>query len=263
MKASTVALFAGAALALAPISPTHAADAPAAPAPRAAPTMPAPTVDAEAVQAMDKMSAFLRTLNAFELTTDTTIDLVTNSGQTVQIGGQGVYKVRRPDRFSIQVNSDRRNRSYIYDGKQFTMYAPGLDVYATRDAPATIRETLDLMWDKYRIPVPLEDLFRWGDPKESRKDKLQSGYRVGDATVNGVATDQYAFREGEIDWQVWIQKGAQPLPLKLVITDRTDPANPSYIARLSWRLNPTLSDTDFVFQPKKTDKPIRLTQFEQ
>ena len=40
--------------------------------------------------------------------------------------------------------------------------------------------------------------------------------RSAPATIDGVATDHYAFREADVDWEVWIQKGDQPLPRKLV-----------------------------------------------
>ena len=79
------------------------------------------------------------------------------------------------------------------------------------------------------------------------------------ATLDGVKTTQYAFREGQIDWQVWIQQGDQPLPRKVVIVDRRDPAGPAYIARLTWTLNPPLSDADFAFRPGENATRIRLT----
>jgi hypothetical protein len=62
-----------------------------------------------------------------------------------------------------------------------------------------------------------------------------------------VKTNHYAFREGLIDWQIWIQQGDQPLPRQVVIVDRRDKTDPSYIAQLAWTLNPPLTDADFAF----------------
>ncbi|MCR5880806.1 DUF2092 domain-containing protein [Phenylobacterium sp. J367] len=94
----------------------------------------------------------------------------------------------------------------------------------------------------------------------TRADALTSGYLVGVETIDGVKTSHFAFREDHIDWQVWIQQGDQPLPRKVVIVDRRDPTHPSYIARLSWTLNPTLTDAAFAAaRPPKDAKRIRIT----
>jgi hypothetical protein len=39
-----------------------------------------------------------------------------------------------------------------------------------------------------------------------------------------------------------------------VIVDRNDPAKPTFIARLSWTLNPAFTDADFAFVPDANAK---------
>ena len=230
-----------------------------APKPAAAPAARARgEIEPEAVQALQKMSAYLGTLQAFEVRSQTSLDVVTVADQRVQLDGVVTYKVRRPDGFVIDVDSDLKKRRFIYDGKKFTVLAPKLDFYAQADAPPTIRETLNQIFDRFGISLPLEDLFRWNDPSSARSDQLQAGFKVGTATIDGAETDQYAFREADVDWQVWIRRGDQPVPLKVVIVDRTDPANPAYTARLSWNVAPTLTAADFVFAPDKDAKQIKL-----
>lgn len=204
------------------------------------------------------MSAYLQTLSAFELTSQTSLDVVTANGQRIQLDGVVRYKVRKPNAFVIDVASDTWNRKFIYNGKEFTLYAPTQDYFATWPAPATIQATIADVENRFGISLPLEDLFRWSGPGGDRAETLDAGYMVGTATLDGVKTNQYAFREGDIDWQVWIQQGGQPLPRKLVIVSRKDPAGPAYIARLTWTLNPTLSDEDFAFRPGKDAKRIRI-----
>jgi len=209
------------------------------------------------------MGAYLKTLTAFQLTSVASLDLVTNDDERVQVDGVANYKVRRPDGFVIQVDTDLKKRTFFYNGKEFTVFAPELGFYATAPAPPTIRQTLDVLWQKFGISLPLEDLFRWSDPDNKRAETLTSGFVVGPATIDGVATDQYAFREGDIDWQIWIQHDGPPLPRKLVIIDRTDPARPAYSARLTWNVNPTLTANDFEFHPGPDAKAIRLTMVGQ
>jgi hypothetical protein len=215
-------------------------------------------VDPKSLEALRRMSAFLQSLPAFALTSDASIDLVLRDGQKVQIDGVARYKIRRPAGFVIDVDTSMKDRRFFYDGKVFTVLAPKLGYYATVPAPATNRQVLDVLWTKYGIALPLEDLFRWSDPAGSR-DTPQSGFLVGSSTVDGVATDHYAFREKTFDWQVWIQQGDQPIPRKVVIVDRTDPAAPTYTARLTWDLSPALSADDFTYRPGNEAKAIRLS----
>ncbi|MFL6761505.1 MAG: DUF2092 domain-containing protein [Sphingomicrobium sp.] len=234
-------------------------------------TMPKPGMNApvtnegiiedEAVDALRQMSAYLMKANTLQVTSLGSLDAVTNNGQRIQLDGTTTYKIRRPG-FVIDYRSDIKNRRFIYDGKTFTVYSPTLGYYASAPAPGTNREVLDTIYNKFGISLPLEDLFRWADPSNAeRLQALQSAYDVGTATIDGVETDHYAFREGDVDWEVWIQQGDQPLPRKLVIVDRNDPAKPTFIARLSWQVNPVLSDADFTFVPDANAKRIQLANY--
>lgn len=251
------ALVVGAVLTFVLGTAAQAADAPpAASAPAAA---SASTVQPAALGALKKMSDYLNTLKAFQITTRTSLDLVTADGQLLQVNGGATYKLRRPDGFVIDVKSDVKDRTFFYDGKEFTVYAPELGYYATVAAPPTIGETLAKLYTKFGLVLPLEDLFRWGDATDTGDDVLDSGFEVGPSMIDGVATDHYAFREGKIDWQIWIQKGDQPLPRKIVIVDRSDPAAPAYSALLEWNLTPSFGADEFDFKPAKDAKPVRLT----
>jgi hypothetical protein len=215
------------------------------------------------VQALARMSAYLGTLSAFEIKADTSFELILDDGQRLTLDGVNRYTVRRPDGFVIETTTDRKVRKLVYDGKSLTLYAPKLGYYATVPAPPTIRETLDRAYDRYGLTVPLEDLFRWSDPNRGRSELLKSAMVVGAATVDGVECDQYAFREGDIDWQIWIQKGDKPAPRKVVIVDRLDSAHPQYTAKLDWNLAPQLAGDAFAFRAEKGAQPIRLATVTQ
>ncbi|MFC3079972.1 DUF2092 domain-containing protein [Phenylobacterium terrae] len=222
----------------------------------------APAVEPEALQALQRMSAYLGTFSNFTVEIDADIDVVMDDGERVQLDEQVVYKVRRPTGMVVQTSSPRRERHVIYDGKQLTVYAPRQGYYATVDAPPTIRETLDAVADQYGITLPLVDLLRWSEPDSYRPSMLKAGYHVGPAIVEGVETDHYAFREGDLDWQIWIEKGDKPVPRKVVIVDNIDEARPAYVGRLTWNAAPQFTAQDFAFKPGKDAKAIVLVTFE-
>lgn len=232
-------------------------------APAAAQTPTSDDIDPQAVEALKRMSAFLGTLSAFELKADGAFDLVLDDGQKLQFGEQSVFKVRTPNGFVIERTGDYKQRRFTYDGKQLTVYSPRLGFYAQTAAPPTIRETLSAVSDRYGIELPLTDLFRWSQPDGGRVDQLREAFYVGPATVDGALTDHYAFREPDVDWQIWIARGDAPVPRKVVIVDRTDDAAPQYAATLSWNLKPSFTPATFTFEPPKGATPIKLTALKQ
>jgi len=217
-------------------------------------------IEDAAVQALKDMSNYLMQAKTLQISTQGSLDVVTGDGQRIQLDGATTYKIRRPG-FVIDYVSDMKSRRFIYDGKSFTVYSPKLGYYASVPAPATNREVLDTIYKKFGISLPLEDLFRWGDGSNADRIKaLKSAYDVGPATIDGVVTEHYAFREPNVDWEVWIQKD-QPLPRKLVIVDRSDPSRPTFISRLAWQVNPTFTDADFAFVPDANAKRIQLATY--
>lgn len=250
------------ALALLAAGPASGATQAQTAAPAAAQAAPASEVDPGSVAALKQMSAYLTSLNTIQITSEGSLDVVDGDGQRIQMDGVINYKIRRPDGFVIDYVSDAKSRRFIYDGKNLTVFAPKLGFYATVDAPPTIRATLDRAYDNFGIKLPLEDLFLWADPSIDRASSLTSGYYVGTATLEGVSTKHYAFRQKDLDWEIWIQQGDQPLPRKIVIVDRSQAAMPTFIARLQWKVNPPLTDADFAFVPDADDTQIEMAVYQ-
>jgi hypothetical protein len=211
---------------------------------------PAPSVEPAAIEALKSMGAYLRGLKAFQVDTVTTDEDVLDDGQKIQYQGSIKALARIPDGLLVEVSNDRYERTWVYDGKSFTLFARRPNVYATIDAPPTIGKLAELLDDKYGFSVPLEDLFLWGSPGWEPAG-ITSAMDVGPSVVEGVTCEQYAFRQADVDWQVWIQRGDFPLPRRLVITTRTDEARPQHTAVYTWNLAPSFNDAAFAFEPPK------------
>ena len=161
--------------------------------------------------ALQGMGAYLRTLKSFQVEVATTDEDVLDDGQKIQYAGTTSILARMPNGLRAEVANDRRERMYLYDGKTFTLFAKRLNFYATVPAPPTVGQLADTLDEKYDVTVPIVDLFRWGTPGWSTDD-IKGAMDVGPSTVEGVTCQQYAFRQDDIDWQIWIQKGDHPLP---------------------------------------------------
>ena len=220
---------------------------------------PVPKIDPVAIDALNKLGAYLRTLKSFQVKADITSDDVLDDGQTIQWSKKVDLVAVRPNRMRVEVDGDDGHRFFFFDGKNFTMYGQVVNYYATVPAPATIAKLADDLDEKYGIELPLADLFKWGTPDSDVK-KIEGAIDVGPATVDGVTCEQYAFHEKDIDWQIWIQLGDFALPRKLVIRTLTDDAKPQHSELLTWNLAPSYSEDAFTFDPPPSAQRITIEQ---
>jgi hypothetical protein len=219
----------------------------------------APPMEQDAIAAVSRMATYLRTLQDFEIRANTTIDEVAaDNGQKLQFGGTTLYRVHRPNSFLVQTRTDRRHRDFYYNGSEFTVYSPRMKFYATAPAPATIIETVNLLEERYDIQLPLTNLFTWGTEQGPDLTNITSADHIGYARINGADTDQYAFRQGAYDWQIWIERGERPLPRKFVITTREEEGQPQYVAELSWNLHPHFTASTFTYRPAADARRIQF-----
>jgi hypothetical protein len=215
----------------------------------------APAVDPDAVDAVKKMGAYLRTLKVFQVHGDITHDDVLEDGLIVQSNSKVDMLALKPDRMRVEVVSDEKHRLYLYDGKTFTAWGRLTNYYATVPAPPTIPELFKQVQEKFDIDLPLIDLFKWGT-NEDDINKIKTAIDAGPTTVEGVTCEQYVFHQEGVDWQIWIQLGDYPLPRRLVITTLTDEARPQHTINLAWNLAPSFNDGAFVFDPPPDAKRI-------
>jgi hypothetical protein len=217
--------------------------------------------DSEAIAALDKMGRFLRGLKTFSLTAQTATDEILDTGQKLQFGGTLNIHVQAPSRLRIDVASDLRDRQYFYDGKSVTLFAQRVNYYATFPAPPTIRETLEVADERYGLEFPLADLFFWGTDKGGVSD-IRQAIHIGEARIGDSECDHYAFRQKDVDWQIWIEKSQTPLPRKLVITTTSERSQPQYVAVLQWNLKPKFDQAVFTFVPSKEAMKIAVQTVE-
>jgi hypothetical protein len=230
----------------------HAQTAPAGAAPPAA-----NAVDPASIQALKDMGAFLQSLKRFHVATEVTGERVLADGQKLQHTATAKMDVERPNRIRARMQSARSEREIIYDGKTVTLFTPAQKYYSTVEFTGTIGELIDKLEERFGVEMPLSDLFLFGTPA-APLDKLESAMNAGQDFIDDDLCDHYAFRQGKIDWQIWITTGSKPLPRKVVITNRADEARPQSVSLIDWNLKPTFKDSVFKFTPPKGATKIEI-----
>lgn len=236
-------------VALAPAQAQTAAAGTAAPAANA--------VDPMAIQALKDMGAHLQTLRRFQVSTELTGERVLADGQKLQHSATADMDVQRPNRIRVRMSSARSERELFYDGKAVTLFTPALNYFSRVEMVETLDGLVKQLQERFGVELPLSDLFMWGTPA-APIDRIQSAMNAGQDFVGNDLCDHYAFRQGAIDWQIWITTGSKPLPRKVVITNRADEARPQSVSLITWNLKPAFNDAVFRFNPPKGSKAVEL-----
>ncbi|PZR50738.1 MAG: hypothetical protein DI537_57595, partial [Stutzerimonas stutzeri] len=135
--------------------------------------------------------------------------------------------------------------------------APRIGYYASFAAPPSIGLLLDKARTDYGIELPLADLFTWGSDQTVRS-RVKEAMVIRPEHVGDRTCMHYAFRQEAVDWQLWVEEGDKPLPCKLVITDKTDPAMPQYVAVLHWKPDVAPTKEELAFRPPDSAKRITI-----
>jgi hypothetical protein len=212
-------------------------------------------IDPQATAILKKSIDYISALKAFSVDTTSTIEMVLTSGQKIQFDNAAVASVQRPDKLVARRKGDLVNQTFYYDGKNLSLYNPDEKVYATVAAPNTLEGMLDFARESLDIVVPAGDLL-YRNAYERLTTDVKEGFVVGKAVVGGVRCDHLAFRNADVDWQIWIQEGAQPLPRKYVITSTQVAGAPQFAVVVGWNTAPKFAPGTFDFTPAKGARRI-------
>jgi hypothetical protein len=206
-------------------------------------------IDPKAEGVLKSMSAYMATVKAFSVNTDIDFEILTKEHQKIQFSSFATAVVERPGRLHIERAGEFADSEIYFDGKTLTLYGKNLNVYAQLDAPGTIDDAIRAYEWRTGIPAPGADLL-FNDPYKVLMEGVEKATYVGSTQVDGVECHHLAFRKDEVDWQLWVQTGDRPLPMKYVITSKWQAAAPQYAIRYrGWNTQPSIGAKQFTFVP--------------
>ena len=205
---------------------------------------------------LDRMTAFLKTQKSFSIDAQSTRDDVVAFGYKVQDNEHATLTAQLQNKLRVEVSGDDRNRLFIYDGATLTLYSPDDEAYSQVKAPDTIGKLVDRLLGA-GIEMPMIDML-YQIYQGSLTEAVRGGVLIGDSNIDGTDCDHLAFRQGNIDWQIWIVADGKPLPRKLVFTNRSDEARPQSVSLLTWNLKPAFTDAAFKFTPPKGATAVEI-----
>jgi hypothetical protein len=214
----------------------------------------APDIEPKAVEVLKQMCDYLKNLQQFSVQAEITEDVLLTSGQRIQYARSVEASVRRPDRMRAESVGDRDNRLLVYDGKTITLLDRTKNFYTTITAPGELDAALEHATQAFNLQAPLADLI-YTKAYEYLTEGVLSGFYVGLSKVQGVPCHHLAFREKDIDWQIWVEDGPTPLPRKFLITDKKAQGLQFTAVFTKWNTSPQFEEGLFAFvAPEKAEK---------
>lgn len=216
-------------------------------------------IDPKAEPALKKMCDTLDNAKAFRFKVSATMDRPVDTGQLAQFRRASEITVVRPDRLYAKTDSDDGHWTSWYRNKTLTILDRDSNAYATETVPAGIGAMLDYMVDNYDLVIPMADLLV-GKTYDSLIENVDYGEYLGLHTVGDTACHHLLFRQENLDWQVWIDAGKQPLPRKIVITYTQEEDQPQYVATMEdWDLAVSPANELFTFTPPAGAKSVSMS----
>jgi hypothetical protein len=215
---------------------------------------------AQAMAIVDRMSGFLSQAKQFSVTADMGFDAVQESGEKIEFGETRKIALDRPGRLRIDAVKRNGDKSQlIFDGKSLSLYYEKPNVYSNEPRPGTVDEIIRYFVDDLGLRLPLSEMMST-QLKNTLDGKVRKAAYVEESSIAGVPCDQVALRGDEVDVQMWIAKGADPLPQRIVITYKKDRGKPQFWAQFSgWNFAPDIPDALFTFNPPQDARKVAFS----
>jgi hypothetical protein len=213
----------------------------------AAPAMGAGGIDPDADRILRSMSSYLAATRAFSMNAEVALEVVMRDGQKLQLMSSETLLVQRPASFRIHVKGMVADAEFVFDGKTLTLYGRKPNVYVQRAVSGTIDDAIRAFEFETGLTASGADLL-FADPYAVLSEGVMSGTYLGTAYVDGIECHHLAFREDQFDWQLWVQAGDRPLPMRYVITSTWQTAAPQLEVSLrDWNTSPQITGRQFTF----------------
>lgn len=174
---------------------------------------------------LKKMSDYLAAQQQVSLWITETSDRASESGEKFQLSSQQVTYVQRPDRLAVDVSTDKARTRIVYDGSGVTVIDMTKNLYGVIPAQGPVDSVLDMLARQYGMAVSADDLLYKG-AYSRLEGRIRVAQDLGVETLYGQPCYHLAFIGDNVDFQIWVQSGDEPMPRKVLIVYRNAPGRP-------------------------------------
>lgn len=211
------------------------------------PPAQAQDLDPNATEVLQFMSDYLADLDTFSVNSDIDFEVIATNGQKLQFSSYASVLLNRPNGLHVRRQGPLADVDILFNGSQITVFGRRINAYVQQAFTGTVDEAILAVEADTGIPFPGADLL-FSNPYEVLMEGVTSSQYLGTGYIDGVEVHHLAFREDDVDWQIWVRTGDVPLPMKYVITTKWVTGAPQYETRLrDWNTSPSVSQGAFTF----------------
>lgn len=218
-------------------------------------------MDEKAVAVMKNMSKYLSKAQSLGFEVTTLYDHILKSGIKIKYSKKSEIFVKRPNKFlALILSDDRKRRRISFDGNILTRLMVNENTYQELNYSGDTDKVIDYLIDNYNVDLPLAD-FLYNDIAGTFRKHIISAEYMGERMVDGVPCHHLSFESTGADWQLWVQTGNYPIPLRFSIQYIHVKELPEFIAIFkNWRVNLTLKEDIFNFVTPVGAKQVELNK---
>ena len=221
-----------------------------------APGIAAAAVNPDADEILHAMSRYLGGIKAFSVSADVGNEIIAQDGQKLQLNSSATVLVERPSHLYISRQGKAADATLLFDGRQLTVYSKTINAYLQRDFTGTSDAALAAIESGTGLNLPATDLLL-SDPYAALAPGVTASGYYGTAYVDGVECHHLAFRKANVDWQLWVKTGDEPLPMKYVITTKWVTGAPQFSVQFrNWNTRPVIAAGRFGFAAPQGAKKL-------
>jgi len=215
--------------------------------------------DPEARAILVNMANFIAKLPTFSVTLRSGYDAIQEDGQYIEFGEKRRILLQRPDRMRVEnERSDGDQGLVLFDGEKITAYKVDENVYSRVEKVGTVDDALVYMVRDLQFVLPLARLLHTGLPHQLEAKITAISY-VEEDLLFDVPTDHLAARSGDVDMQLWVAQGNEPLPRRVILTYKNAPGQPQFRGDFTnWSLAPEVKADSFIFIPPAGAEQVPL-----
>jgi hypothetical protein len=218
----------------------------------------AQTQDEGARKILKGMASYLAGQKVISATFDADIEVITPALQKIQFTSSGNLLLDRASGLRARRSGGYSDVELLFDGTTATILGHHNNTYAQIKAPGSVDQLVHRLRDEYGVTMPGADLILAGVYEELMGDAIEVMH-IGQGVIDGKDCDHLAFRGSEVDWQLWVEIGASPIPRKYVITSKAVTGAPQYTLRVkNWTTGAPAGSEAFAFKAPAGAKMVDL-----
>ena len=221
-------------------------------------------IDPKADEIIRESFNYLRDLETFRL--ELSIDIhVTMQGMNQQMNSEYHLAVQRPNKLAMVLKQGMMGATIVSDGEKLYTYIPMMEnKYTVEDAPRKLGEIIEggagMAGAGMMDGMPVVTALFVDDPYDEIMEGVNAVEYLGTEELDGVSCHVLGFAQDEMDWKLWLQRGDQPLPRKVVpdmskMYDQMPGAEGMKMEMEvrfdGWAVNVDLPEDQFAFVPPK------------